>query len=183
MKLQTTALVMVLLATTSAKPARWHRLSDADIADTDLKHGWLDGNDNNWLWGLMESHNHRDSSSESSESSESSDSSESQSSEESSEEVPVTNQTPPPVATTAAAVTTTAGAMTTDADAMMTSTAEAMTSTGDGRQQTPEPGAITTDRTTGTEATPVATSPGDVTHCVTEDIPTASAVTDNRGDN
>lgn len=147
---------------------------DADITDNDRMQGWLEGN--GWLsWRSTESSSYGDSSSEShhsldssSESSES-ESSESESSEESSEELLITDQTTPAVTTTAMTTIT----------------------TGDGSTLTPEPDTVSTGETNVTATPPGqvpttpagVTSPGNVTHCVTELIPTAAPITENRGDN
>ncbi|XP_040013669.1 secretory calcium-binding phosphoprotein 8 [Xiphias gladius] len=164
MKLLTTALVIILLTTTSAKSIRRRWRHDADVAGNDMKQIWLDGNGR--FWWPNESSNNRDSSSESEESSESSESSESQSSEESSEEVLVTDQTTAPMTTAA-----------------MTTAAMTSVTMEEGSTVTPESGTSNTDKPNVTETMPIATSPGDVTHCVTEEIPTAFPVTETRGDN
>ncbi|XP_044029939.1 secretory calcium-binding phosphoprotein 8 [Siniperca chuatsi] len=158
MKLLTTALVIVLLTTASAKPTGWRRHHDADIADNGWKKGLLDGK-HGWSSRSTESSSYKDSSSESRESNESS---ESESSEESSEEVLITDQTTPVVTTTAMSTIT----------------------TGDGSMLTPEPDTMSTDEPTITVTTPLTTpTPGSVSHCITEEIPTPVSITENRGDN
>ncbi|XP_076614700.1 uncharacterized protein LOC143338293 [Chaetodon auriga] len=162
MELLTATLVIALLTTASAKPIGWRLHYDADITDNDVMQGCLDRNDW-WSWWCTEVSSYKDSSSESDQSQESwesSESSESQSSEESSEEVLITDHTTP----------------------VMTTTDMTTISPGDGSTLTPEPGAMSTDEPDVT-VTPPAKTTTSVTHCVTEDIPTAAPITENRGDN
>ncbi|XP_051269107.1 secretory calcium-binding phosphoprotein 8 [Dicentrarchus labrax] len=175
MELLTTALVIVLLTTASAKPIGRRRHYDADITENDRLQG-LSGRNYWWYQSSSPEDSSSDSdqsldSRESSQSSESqsseSQSSESQSSEESSsEEVLITNQTTP----------------------VMTTTTKTTITTGEGSALTPEPETMGTDEPTvtpppETTTTPVATSPSNVTNCVTVEIPTAAPITENRGDN
>ncbi|XP_040914121.1 secretory calcium-binding phosphoprotein 8 [Toxotes jaculatrix] len=172
MKLLTAALVIILLTTISAKPFRSHRLHDADISDSHMRRRWPDGH--NRFLRLAESSSYEHSSPESDESAKSSDSSQSNSSDDDSSEE-VTDQTPPPVTTdamTTTAVTTTA--VTTTA-AITTVTME------DNSTITTEPGTMNTNMPI--ETTPVTMTPGNVTLCVTKDIPTEPPITENRGDN
>lgn len=141
----------------------WRHHYDADITDNDWKQGWLD----RFRW-LIESSRFEDSSSESDqslESCESGESSESQSSEESSEEVLIADQTTP----------------------VMTTTHMTTITTADGSTLTPEPDTMSTDEPNVTVTPPPAMmttpSPADVTHCITEEIPTTIPITENRGDN
>ncbi|XP_030292246.1 secretory calcium-binding phosphoprotein 8 [Sparus aurata] len=162
MALLTSALVIVLLTTASAKPIRWRWHHDADIPDNYGKQGWLDRN-SWWSWWCSDSSGYEDSSEteretdQSLESWESSESSESQSSEESSEEVLTTDPTTPAVSTTATSATT----------------------MGDG-------GVLSTEQTTMSSTTPNVTPPPGITTtpvCVTHLIPTTAPTTENRGDN
>ncbi|XP_071322738.1 secretory calcium-binding phosphoprotein 8 [Trachinotus anak] len=201
MKLLTTALVIIYLTTTSARPflRYWHH--NANIPDSGMKHGRP-------IWGnrFWQYFNHRHSSSESSESSESSDSSEIRSSEESSEEVTDQTTTPVTAAATTTAVTTTA-ATTTAATTTPDMTTPNMTTpnmttpdmitpdmttpnmttpnmtTPERGALTPEPITVETDRPNVAETTPIAMSTPGPTRCVTFDIPTPTPTTERRGDN
>ncbi|XP_045923882.1 secretory calcium-binding phosphoprotein 8 [Micropterus dolomieu] len=160
MELLTTALVIVLLTAASAKPIGWRLHHDADITENDKLKEWRS-------WRFTESSNSKDSSSDSDQSLNSDESSESSKSKSSSEE---------DIDKTTVVVPTTA---------MITVT------TADRSTLTPEPDTASTDEPTITVTTPptvpttdvVVTSPGNVTHCVTKEIPTPAPVTENRGDN
>ncbi|KAF3702318.1 hypothetical protein EXN66_Car018006 [Channa argus] len=169
MELLTTAVLIVLLTTTSAKPISRHPHQDADIRDRDSRRVRLNGKK---MWSL-EFSNFKGSSSES-EDSDSSDSSGNDSSSSSSEEV---TRKPRPTPTTNTKTT-----------AFMTTAPMTVVTEGEKITPTPEPdtgstdGPIVTTPLPGTPRTLIATLPTNLTHCVTIEFQTTAPITEGRGD-